>query len=435
MVFATSSVQAVDFGSSFFNETKEIVKDQIKNEEAHPVEREQQIPKSSNVATPSNIITNYYGESKDAHDYEGVLTPDDKVCACIVDSFVLTDNASVLIKDVTGDAKNILLERMKSGDISAPGMDEFLQTAKDKARKLNWMPMRQEVQYGRALHEQRLESGSNLFERSKKGRVKRLYAKADEILKRVLLEINEQHPYQFKLFLINNDEINAEALPGGYLYVNTGVLESDYAELVFAHEIAHVLRRHQTRETQSKLIGTVETVQDLKDLLDNRTPDVAQTVKRAVLLHGLFLNYSQQQELQADACSVRIAHRIPGMDLDSKIDPYIDSLSSDIPAEDKLHKSSHPDYPERSKRMKEVVRAVQNEEAKGPETKIVINKISKNDTIKNIDQSQTSTYNKTQQSTEVNIEARLNILKKLKDKGLITKDEYKARKKEILDEL
>ncbi len=38
-----------------------------------------------------------------------------------------------------------------------------------------------------------------------------------------------------------------------------------------------------------------------------------------------------------------------------------------------------------------------------------------------------------QQSTDVNIEDRLNILKKLKDKGLITKDEYEARRKKILD--
>lgn len=430
MVLVTSSVQAVGV-ESLLNELNGITK----TEDVQPAETEQQIPESSNAAAQSNIMTNYYGESKDVHDYEGALTLDDKICKCIVDPFTLTDNVSALLKDVVSDAGNMLLERVKSGKINAPSADELLQFVKAKARKLNWMPMQQEIRYGKRIHEQRLETKRNLIERSKKGRVKRLYAKADEILDRVLLEIKEEHPYQFKLFLIDDLEINAEALPGGYLYVNTGVLESDYAELVFAHEIAHVLKRHQTREIQAKLIGTVETLQDLKTLLDNRKPNAMQIVKRAVLLHGLFINYSQQQELQADACSVRITHRIPGMDLDSKIDPYVASLSSDIQSENKLRGKGHPDYPERSKRMKEVVWAVKNEEGKGSETKIVINTISKSDTIKSVDQSQTSTDNNTQQPTEVNLEDRLNILKKLKDKGLITKDEYKARKKEILDKL
>lgn len=55
----------------------------------------------------------------------------------------------------------------------------------------------------------------------------------------------------FIIKVIDNDEINAFALPGGFFYVNTGLIlaADEEAELagVMAHEIAHVTARHGTR--------------------------------------------------------------------------------------------------------------------------------------------------------------------------------------------
>src|SRR6516165_9908457 len=51
---------------------------------------------------------------------------------------------------------------------------------------------------------------------------------------------------------IDSPEVNAFALPGGFLFVNTGVIlkADNEAELasVMAHEIAHVAARHGTRQ-------------------------------------------------------------------------------------------------------------------------------------------------------------------------------------------
>jgi beta-barrel assembly-enhancing protease len=63
----------------------------------------------------------------------------------------------------------------------------------------------------------------------------------------------------FVIKVIDTDEVNAFALPGGYFYVNKGlILEADTeAELagVMAHEIAHVTARHATeRMTKSQLL-------------------------------------------------------------------------------------------------------------------------------------------------------------------------------------
>ncbi len=60
----------------------------------------------------------------------------------------------------------------------------------------------------------------------------------------------ERYPYQFRC--VNDRTINAFALPGGFVYVNRGVIEAadDEAQLagVMAHEISHVALRHGTNQ-------------------------------------------------------------------------------------------------------------------------------------------------------------------------------------------
>jgi beta-barrel assembly-enhancing protease len=62
----------------------------------------------------------------------------------------------------------------------------------------------------------------------------------------------------FVIKVVDDDEVNAFALPGGFFYVNTGLIlaADDEAELagVMAHEIAHVCARHATRNaTRSEI--------------------------------------------------------------------------------------------------------------------------------------------------------------------------------------
>ncbi len=64
----------------------------------------------------------------------------------------------------------------------------------------------------------------------------------------------------FVIKVIDNDDINAFALPGGYFYVNSGLIlaADNEAELagVMAHEIAHVAARHATKNaTKMQLLN------------------------------------------------------------------------------------------------------------------------------------------------------------------------------------
>src|SRR5215472_18774431 len=62
---------------------------------------------------------------------------------------------------------------------------------------------------------------------------------------------NSDAKVPFTIKVVDADDVNAMALPGGFFYVNSGLIlaADDEAELaaVMAHEIAHVALRHGTR--------------------------------------------------------------------------------------------------------------------------------------------------------------------------------------------
>jgi len=73
---------------------------------------------------------------------------------------------------------------------------------------------------------------------------------------RIVSNSDAQVPFTIKV--IESDDINASSLPGGYLYVYTGLIlaAENEAELagVMAHEVAHVAARHATRaETRMEI--------------------------------------------------------------------------------------------------------------------------------------------------------------------------------------
>jgi beta-barrel assembly-enhancing protease len=78
---------------------------------------------------------------------------------------------------------------------------------------------------------------------------------------------NSDAQVPFTIKVIDADDINAFALPGGFFYVNTGLIlaADEEAELagVMAHEIAHVAARHATRQmtrAQWANIGTIPLI-------------------------------------------------------------------------------------------------------------------------------------------------------------------------------
>src|ERR1700738_2083635 len=68
----------------------------------------------------------------------------------------------------------------------------------------------------------------------------------------------------FTIKVIDSDEVNAFALPGGFFFVNSGLVlkAENEAELagVMAHEIAHVAARHGTRQATRGQLANIATI-------------------------------------------------------------------------------------------------------------------------------------------------------------------------------
>src|ERR1700733_12680200 len=75
---------------------------------------------------------------------------------------------------------------------------------------------------------------------------------------------NSDAKVPFTIKVIDTEEVNAFALPGGFFYVNSGlIMKADSeAELagVMAHEIAHVAARHGTRQASRATIAQMMTI-------------------------------------------------------------------------------------------------------------------------------------------------------------------------------
>jgi len=75
---------------------------------------------------------------------------------------------------------------------------------------------------------------------------------------------NSDAKVPFTIKVVDSDEVNAFALPGGFFYVNTGLIMAadEEAELagVMAHEIAHVCARHATRGATRAQLANILTI-------------------------------------------------------------------------------------------------------------------------------------------------------------------------------
>lgn len=75
---------------------------------------------------------------------------------------------------------------------------------------------------------------------------------------------NSDAQVPFTIKVLESQEVNASALPGGFFFVNAGLLlaADSEAELagVMAHEIAHVAARHATRQASRAMIANYATI-------------------------------------------------------------------------------------------------------------------------------------------------------------------------------
>jgi len=112
-----------------------------------------------------------------------------------------------------------------------------------------------------------------------------------------------QLPWDFHV--VQDDSINAFAIPGGHVYVNTGLINNatNASEVagVMAHEISHVVARHSTEQI-SRQYG----LSMLASLVLGQNPGVMQQLAAQIVAGGTMARFSREAEAEADDIGIQL---------------------------------------------------------------------------------------------------------------------------------
>ena len=118
-----------------------------------------------------------------------------------------------------------------------------------------------------------------------------------------LVNQTEMRNLPWKFHIVADDEVNAFNIPGGQVYVNTGLIHAadNVAEFsgVMAHEIAHGVSRHGT-EQLTRAYG----LQIVAGLVLGENPPVYQQILAQIAGTGAVARFSRSAESEADQLGV-----------------------------------------------------------------------------------------------------------------------------------
>jgi beta-barrel assembly-enhancing protease len=150
-------------------------------------------------------------------------------------------------------------------------------------------------------------------------------------------------PWDFQI--VNSDQVNAFAVPGGHIYVFRGLIEranhwDEFAGAV-AHEIGHVDLRHSAQQMGSA--SAANTGLTLAYVLLGRQPSAGEQVALGVAGTAVFAKFSRDDEREADSMAVAYL-------TEARIDPTgmvdmfrtLQNLQARDPSKVELWFASHP---------------------------------------------------------------------------------------------
>jgi beta-barrel assembly-enhancing protease len=172
---------------------------------------------------------------------------------------------------------------------------------------------------------------------------------------------NSDAKVPFTIKVLDSDEINAFALPGGFFYVNSGLIlaADEEAELagVMAHEIAHVAARHAMQQMTRAQYASMATI----PLIFVGSWGIYEAASMAInlALPLTFMKFSRSFESEADFLGVQYMYKT-GYDPQAFI-----TFFEKIEAKDKKKPgtlarafASHPPTPDRITKTQEEIKKI-----------------------------------------------------------------------------
>src|SRR5690242_20191964 len=218
--------------------------------------------------------------------------------------------------------------------------------------KMNWFSLEKEIGIGKSLA-QEVERSSKLIDDPV----------VTEYVNRVGQNLvrNSDAKVPFTIKVIDSDEVNAFALPGGFFYVNSGLIlraqeESELAG-VMAHEISHVTARHGTcQATKGELMQLASIPAMIFIPYTWAGYAMYQGLNMAIPL--TFLKFSRDAEREADFLGVQYMYKA-GYDPNAYV-TFFERIQADEkrrPGTIPKAFSTHPPTPERiGNTQKEIAR-------------------------------------------------------------------------------
>jgi predicted Zn-dependent protease len=177
--------------------------------------------------------------------------------------------------------------------------------------------------------------------------------------------------YHFKV--LDDEEANAFSLPGGFVYVNKGLVDKvdndDELACVLAHEVAHIVARHSIKKLQA-LMGY-----SILRILVAVVPEGGQVGNAAdMAFTEILLGYGRDDELLADRLASRYA-KLAGYNPRGMIDflEKLQEINRRKPLQPKSYFKTHPYVPDRIRVVKQELGEkmefsdyINIEETKGP---------------------------------------------------------------------
>ncbi len=157
---------------------------------------------------------------------------------------------------------------------------------------------------------------------------------------------NSDAKVPFTIKVIDSDEINAMALPGGFFYVNSGLImacdeESELAG-VMAHEISHVVAHHAARQQTKMMYAEIGSI-PLMIMTEGSWTGYGIYEASQLAIPMTFLKFSRMDEAEADYLGVQYMYKA-GYDPQSFVTLFekLDALEKHKPGTLAKAFSDHP---------------------------------------------------------------------------------------------
>jgi beta-barrel assembly-enhancing protease len=177
---------------------------------------------------------------------------------------------------------------------------------------------------------------------------------------------NSDAKVPFTIKVIDTEEVNAFALPGGFFFVNSGlIMKADTeAELagVMAHEIAHVAARHGTRQATK---GTIAQLATIPLIFYGGWTGFGIRQLAQVAIPVTFLQFSKAYESQADNLGLQYMYKA-GYDPNSFVD-FFEKLQTLEKKKQGTMAKVFSDHPPTGSRVVAVQREIQDHLKERPE--------------------------------------------------------------------